>query len=63
MIAFASKHRFEVPNWNLKNGTAQHILLSKLNQRVDNLLVIKLTECAVPAASGAPIQMRMGMMM
>jgi hypothetical protein len=43
---FASKHRFEVPDWNLKNYSPQNILCIKLNQVLDNLLIIMEAEGA-----------------
>jgi hypothetical protein len=54
---------FEVPDWNHKNGTSQHMLLAKLNQGIDNLLVKESPESAPLTVSDAVIQMRMGMMM
>jgi hypothetical protein len=61
--AFASKPRFEVPFWNLKNGISEHILFFELNQTIDKVLVKDSPECAALALSEAPFQMRIGMMM
>gem|GEM_PF-4540175 len=55
--------RFEVPVWNLKNGTSQHILFFKLNQTIYKLLVKESPECVPLAVPEAQAQMRMGMMM